>query len=254
MASSLSPLSRGTFRTIPVDACAFGAEHGLVTGACWRNIAGIVPHCAETFAHLVRGWRAGRRMDQPVYFLRSGGDIITPTPRVQGAALTDLKSGAPWRHRRRSALKNRRWNWNDVISSCWTMPILRSGEIGVQARLTNAERVCTAAKRFILHEKIAVEFSASSPRRSRKVKVGDQMDASTELGRCRRRCAGPLTRQVESGEKWRDARCTLAASRWKARQLLLGRPFRKPILRVTRRTLKVLRPGGANGVCGERRH
>lgn len=36
--------------------------------------ASIVPHCAETFAHLVRGKRAGRRMDQPVYFLRSGGE------------------------------------------------------------------------------------------------------------------------------------------------------------------------------------
>ncbi len=30
-------------------------------------------------------------------------------------------------------------------------------------RLTNAGQVCTAAKRFILHEKIAVNSSASSP-------------------------------------------------------------------------------------------
>ncbi len=39
-------------------------------------------------------------------------------------------------------------------------------KIGVQARLTNAGQVCTAAKRFILHEKIADQFSASSPRHS----------------------------------------------------------------------------------------
>jgi succinate-semialdehyde dehydrogenase/glutarate-semialdehyde dehydrogenase len=35
------------------------------------------------------------------------------------------------------------------------MPTGEGGEDGVQARLNNAGQVCTAAKRFILHEKIA---------------------------------------------------------------------------------------------------
>nr|VUD26596.1 aldehyde dehydrogenase [Salmonella sp. NCTC 7297] len=48
-------------------------------------------------------------------------------------------------------------------------------KIGVQARLTNAGQVCTAAKRFILHEKIVDQFLSQFTEAFSKVKVGDQM-------------------------------------------------------------------------------
>ncbi len=97
-------------------------------------------------------------------------------------------------------------------------------KIGVQARLTNAGQVCTAAKRFILHEKIADQF-LSQFRGIQEGEGGDQMDASTELGPLSSKDAlDTLTRQVEEAVKM-ARRCTLAASRWKAKATSLSRPF-----------------------------
>lgn len=115
--------------------------------------ASIVPHCAETFAHLVR------------------------------------EAGAP--------------------EGAWTNLFISSDQVAniiadprVQARLTNAGQVCTAAKRFILHEKIADQFLSQFTEAFRKVKVGDQMDASTELGPLSSKDAlDTLTRQVEEAVK-----------------------------------------------------
>lgn len=89
--------------------------------------ASIVPHCAETFAHLVREAGAPDGAWTNLFISSDQVANIIADPRVQGAALTGSeKRGAPWRHRRRSTLKNRRWNWaGTMCSSCWTMPILR---------------------------------------------------------------------------------------------------------------------------------
>ncbi len=53
--------------------------------------ASIVPHCAETFAHLVREAGAPEGVDQPVY-LRDQVAKIIADDRVQGAALTGSES------------------------------------------------------------------------------------------------------------------------------------------------------------------
>lgn len=60
-------------------------------------------------------------------------------------------------------------------------------KIGVQARLTNAGQVCTAAKRFILHEKIADQFLSQFTEAFRKVKVGIRWMLLPNWGRCRRK-------------------------------------------------------------------
>ncbi len=46
----------------------------------------------------------------------------------------------------------------------------RAVKIGVQARLNNAGQVCTAAKRFILHENIAESFLTKFSEAFRQVK------------------------------------------------------------------------------------
>lgn len=60
-------------------------------------------------------------------------------------------------------------------------------KIGVQARLTNAGQVCTAAKRFILHEKIADQFLSQFTEAFRKVKVGIRWTLLPNWDRCRRK-------------------------------------------------------------------
>jgi succinate-semialdehyde dehydrogenase/glutarate-semialdehyde dehydrogenase len=52
----------------------------------------------------------------------------------------------------------------------------------VQARMINNGESCIAAKRFIVHERIAAEFERRFVRAIAAVKVGDPMDEKTELG------------------------------------------------------------------------
>lgn len=55
-------------------------------------------------------------------------------------------------------------------------------ETAVKARLINNGQSCIAAKRFIVHEKIADEFERRFVERMRRAVVGDPMDAKTEVG------------------------------------------------------------------------
>ncbi|TGC72975.1 succinate-semialdehyde dehydrogenase, partial [Salmonella enterica subsp. enterica serovar Wilhelmsburg] len=130
---------------------------------------------------------------------------IIADPRVQGAALTGSeKAGSAVaaqaaKHIKKSTLE---LGGNDVFVVLDDADLEKAVKIGVQARLTNAGQVCTAAKRFILHEKIADQFLSQFTEAFRKVKVGDQMDASTELGPLSSKDAlDTLTRQVEEAVK-----------------------------------------------------
>jgi succinate-semialdehyde dehydrogenase / glutarate-semialdehyde dehydrogenase len=55
-------------------------------------------------------------------------------------------------------------------------------ETAVQARTVNNGQSCIAAKRFIVHERIAEEFERSFVERMKALKVGDPMDESVEIG------------------------------------------------------------------------
>src|SRR5712691_474402 len=52
----------------------------------------------------------------------------------------------------------------------------------VRARIVNNGQSCIAAKRFIIHEKIADPFEQRFVEAMKALKVGDPMDASTEIG------------------------------------------------------------------------
>jgi succinate-semialdehyde dehydrogenase/glutarate-semialdehyde dehydrogenase len=53
---------------------------------------------------------------------------------------------------------------------------------GVQSRMQNAGQSCIAAKRFILHEKIAESFMHLFVEKMLKLRMGDPMDPNTEMG------------------------------------------------------------------------
>jgi len=55
-------------------------------------------------------------------------------------------------------------------------------ETGVKARTINNGQSCIAAKRFIVHEKIADEFTKKFVARMEALKVGDPMDPATDVG------------------------------------------------------------------------
>jgi succinate-semialdehyde dehydrogenase len=55
-------------------------------------------------------------------------------------------------------------------------------EVGIEARFQNAGQVCLAAKRFILEEPIAEEFTWKYVTAAAKVKAGDPLDEKTTIG------------------------------------------------------------------------
>ena len=147
--------------------------------------ASIVPQCAETFAHLVREAGAPEGAWTNLFISQDQVAKIIADDRVQGVALTGSeKAGGIVASQAAKYIKKAtlELGGNDVFVVLDDADLERAVKIGVQARLNNAGQVCTAAKRFILHEKIAESFLSKFSDAFRQVKIGDPLDESTTLG------------------------------------------------------------------------
>jgi succinate-semialdehyde dehydrogenase/glutarate-semialdehyde dehydrogenase len=60
--------------------------------------------------------------------------------------------------------------------------IEKAGRMAVTARMINTGQSCIAAKRFIIMEKVAEEFRKVFLAHLRELKIGDPMDATTDVG------------------------------------------------------------------------
>lgn len=147
--------------------------------------ASIVPHCAEAFAHLVREAGAPEGAWTNLFISSDQVSAIIADPRVQGAALTGSeKAGSAVasqaaKHIKKSTLE---LGGNDVFIVLDDAELEKAVKTGVQARLANAGQVCTAAKRFIVHQKVADQFLRQFTDAFQQVKMGDPLDESTTLG------------------------------------------------------------------------
>ncbi|APZ04015.1 succinate-semialdehyde dehydrogenase [Kosakonia cowanii JCM 10956 = DSM 18146] len=147
--------------------------------------ASIVPHCAEAFAHLVREAGAPEGAWTNLFISSDQVSAIIADPRVQGAALTGSeKAGSAVasqaaKHIKKSTLE---LGGNDVFIVLDDADLEKAVKTGVQARLANAGQVCTAAKRFIVHQKVADQFLRQFTDAFQQVKMGDPLDESTTLG------------------------------------------------------------------------
>jgi succinate-semialdehyde dehydrogenase/glutarate-semialdehyde dehydrogenase len=95
--------------------------------------------------------------------------------------------------------------------------VRRAAEVAVTARTLNNGQSCIAAKRFIVHERVYAEFEAQLVDRLGRLKVGDPMDDSTDLG--------PLATAKGRDELDAQVRRSVEAG---ARLLLGGRPLAGP--------------------------
>ncbi|HWR34573.1 MAG TPA: NAD-dependent succinate-semialdehyde dehydrogenase [Clostridia bacterium] len=78
----------------------------------------------------------------------------------------------------------------------------RTVNTAVQARTINNGQSCIAAKRFIVHEKIAQEFEQKFAERMKELQVGDPMDEKTDVGPLATEdVLGDLERQVQETVK-----------------------------------------------------
>ncbi len=167
--------------------------------------ASIVPHCAETFAHLVREAGAPDGAWTNLFISSDQVANIIADDRVQGAALTgsekagSIVAAQAAKHIKKSTLE---LGGNDVFVVLDDADLEKAVKIGVNARLANAGQVCTAAKRFIVHEKVAEQFLTKYTEAFRAITIGDPLDENTRLGPLSSKEAlETLTKQVNEAVK-----------------------------------------------------
>ncbi|MBZ3800627.1 NAD-dependent succinate-semialdehyde dehydrogenase [Leclercia adecarboxylata] len=167
--------------------------------------ASIVPHCAETFAHMVREAGAPDGAWTNLFISSDQVANIIADDRVQGAALTgsekagSIVAAQAAKHIKKSTLE---LGGNDVFVVLDDADLEKAVKIGVNARLANAGQVCTAAKRFIVHEKVAEQFLTKYTEAFRAITIGDPLDENTRLGPLSSKEAlETLTKQVDEAVK-----------------------------------------------------
>lgn len=147
--------------------------------------AGIVPQCAEAFEKLVQEAGAPKGVWTNLFITTKQVSDIIADKRVRGVALTGSEGAGSavaeqaGKYLKKSTLE---LGGNDVFIVLDDADLKRAIEIGCQARVNNSGQVCTAAKRFILHKKIAQEFKAGLVEAFEKLQIGDPLDRSTTLG------------------------------------------------------------------------
>lgn len=144
-----------------------------------------VPHCATLFEELVT--EAGAPAGAWTNLFASNDQIATliADDRVQGAALTGSeRAGSAVAQQAGKYLKKTtlELGGNDVFVVLDDCDLDKAVKAGVGARLSNCGQVCTAAKRFLVHEKVADSFIEKLSAAFKDVKIGDPLDASTTLG------------------------------------------------------------------------
>lgn len=146
--------------------------------------ASIVPQCAEAFERLILDAGAPKGVWSNLFISSDQVADIIADPRVQGVALTGSEgagravAGQAGKHVTKSTLE---LGGNDVFIVLDDADLEKAIKIGCQARVNNSGQVCTAAKRFILHEKIADEFKAGMLKAFQELKIGDPLDPETTL-------------------------------------------------------------------------
>ncbi|MCJ2131171.1 NAD-dependent succinate-semialdehyde dehydrogenase [Methylobacterium sp. E-045] len=145
----------------------------------------IVPHCAELFEALVREAGAPDGACTNLYISNQQVSDLIGDERIQGVALTGSeRAGSAVASRASEKLKKStlELGGNDVFIVLDDADIEKAAEVGAMARLANAGQVCTAAKRFVLHEAIADRFLDAFSAWMKGVTLGDPLDPSTTLG------------------------------------------------------------------------
>lgn len=168
-----------------------------------------VPHCAVLFAELVI--EAGAPVGAWTNLFASNEQIaqLIADDRVQGAALTGSeRAGSAVAEQAGKYLKKTtlELGGNDVFVVLDDCDLDKAVKVGAGARLSNCGQVCTAAKRFLVHEKIAEAFKAKLIAAFQAVKLGDPLDSATTLGplsslEARDRLEKQVKQAVERGAK-----------------------------------------------------
>ena len=167
--------------------------------------ASIVPQAAIAFEALVT--EAGAPAGAWTNLFASGQQIATliEDDRVQGVALTGSEragsavAAQAGKHLKKSVME---LGGADVFVVLDDADLDKAVEIGANARLNVAGQACNAAKRFLVHEKVAHRFLEKFTAKFAATKVGDPMDETVGMGPlCSHASRDDIAAQVERAVK-----------------------------------------------------
>ncbi|WP_230532958.1 NAD-dependent succinate-semialdehyde dehydrogenase [Microvirga roseola] len=147
--------------------------------------AGIVPQSAKLFEELILEAGAPKGAWTTVFASKDQVTSLLQDDRVQGVTLTGSeKAGSvvaaeAGRNLKKSVLE---LGGSDVFAVLDDADLDHAVDVGATARLSVAGQVCTAAKRFLVHEKVADSFIEKLAQRFGAMRVGDPMDETVDLG------------------------------------------------------------------------
>lgn len=163
--------------------------------------AGIVPLSALAFEELLID--AGAPPGAWTNIFASGDQIaaLIEDDRVQGVALTgsekagSIVAAQSGKYLKKSVLE---LGGADAFIVLDDADLDKAVEVGAKARLYVAGQACNAAKRFLIHEKIADQFLARLTRKFSEMKVGDPLDETVGMGPlCSRASRDDIAAQVD---------------------------------------------------------
>ena len=176
---AIEPWNFPLYQLMRVLAPAIAAGNSVIVKHA-RN----VPQCAQLMEDLLReaGLSEGGYRNLFVNFDQI--EKIIADDRVQGVALTGSEragSNVAAQAGRKLKKTTMELGGNDVFIVLDDADIEKAAQVAVGARLANAGQVCTAAKRFIVHQQVAEQFTTLIIEAFKSQIMGDPLDETTTL-------------------------------------------------------------------------
>jgi succinate-semialdehyde dehydrogenase/glutarate-semialdehyde dehydrogenase len=163
----------------------FAAPNIMVGNTILLKHASIVPQCAAAIEKLFEEAKAPEGLYTNLFISGKHASALVSDKRIKGVSLTGSEeAGASiameaGKHLKKVVLE---LGGNDVFIILEDADIEKTVEWAVVGRMNNNGQCCVASKRFIAVEAIADEFIQKFKDKLSKMKVGDPMDPTTNLG------------------------------------------------------------------------
>ncbi len=144
-----------------------------------------VPRCALAFARLFTDAGAPEGVYENVFATNEQAARIIEDPRIIGVALTGgVRAGTTVASEAGRAMKKSTMELggSDAFIVLEDADLDLAVKEGVWAKMNNTGECCIAAKRYILHEKVADEYITRFKAELEKLAPGDPMEDGTKLG------------------------------------------------------------------------
>ncbi len=178
--------------------------------------ASNVPQCAQAIEAVFRDAGCSMGVFQNIFLPASHVDAIIADPRIVAVTLTGSEkagssvASAAGKNIKKAVLELGGSDPFLVFSDCDLAVVAK---VGATARLQNAGQTCVAAKRFVLHESIAEQFTELLKKNFEEYRVGDPLDEDTQMGPLSSKTIlEELERQVEESVQ-KGARIVTGGSR-----------------------------------------